>query len=283
MNTSENPTPSPPRESDLAAECLASPPLPEDAAYKEARYGSTLLSALTVKRGEGIGKPCGRYLSLSFPSPLVWVAEEERELLFLISQSLRFFFSPPPVRLLVAGLGNRRLTADSLGAATAELVDASGALPSSLGEKFGVSPPTRIGVCVPDVFAKTGIESVRTIAAAAKLFRADAVLVFDALAAKEKERLLSVIEFTDTGTVPGGGVKSGSAALTSATVGVPVVAVGIPTVVRTDGAHFLVPRDLEAGVRTLSLLLAEATNRTFAGMGDAADPLIEHLFSEECL
>ena len=267
--------------SDLATECLSRAISSEEASYNEKTVGCVTLSALTVKSERNpAGKPRGRYLALSFPSPAFWVEKERMELLSLFSLSLRFFFSPPPSRLLIAGLGNRRLTADSLGVAVADMIDATAAMPAALVEKFGIAPLTKTGVSIPDVFAKTGIESVHTVSSAASLFVADAVLAFDALAAKEKAKLLSVIELTDTGTVPGGGVKRGSLALSRESLGIPVISVGVPTVMRTEDSYFLVPQDLEEGIRALASLLAEAVNTVFSAKDAPHDTTIEQLFSE---
>ena len=268
--------------SDLATECLSRAFQDENASYRERIIGKVTLSALTVKKEKGrIGKPRGRYLALSFPPPTLWTKTERAELLRLFSLALRFFCLPLPSRLLIAGLGNRRLTADSLGVAVADLIEASAPLPLEIAERFGIPPATKTGVCIPDVFAKTGIESARTVEAAASLFEADTVLAFDALAAKAPQKLLSVIEITDTGTVPGGGVKRPSLALSRETLGIPVISVGVPTVVRKDGACFLVPQDLEEGVRALASLLSEAVNTVFSSCEASCDSTIEELFSKE--
>ncbi len=272
-----------PGESDLAYERHRADPKKEGVFYKEARVGDILFSALTVSEaGEAaVGKPKGRYLSLHF-SPSSFLTDEQKESIQLaFCAALRYFFEVPPKRLLVAGLGNRRLTADSLGPLTADKIEVSATIPPSLSEELGFSLPTRVGVSVPDVFAKTGIESVRSIEAAAALFEADALLVFDALAATEPRRLLSAIEICDSGTVPGGGVKNSRLALSEAMLGIPVVSVGVPCVVRTKGDFFLVPRSLEEGVHALSEILAGASNLAFSPFPPAYPFALKNLFSEE--
>lgn len=272
------------RETDLALERRRASGERRGITYKEAAYGEIRFTALTVgKEAVASEMPCGRTLSVSFPTPFFFSEAEKEETRNALRLALQAFFPTPPSRLLVAGLGNRRLTADSLGPLTAERVEVSAALPKALAECFGIENETRVAVCVPDVFARTGIESVRSVEAAARLFEADALLAFDALAARDKERLFRVVEFTDTGTVPGGGVKRGTLTLSQKTLGIPVVAVGVPTVVRADGAHFLVPSDMEECVEALASLLAEAVNLHFGGALPVEGACLEELFEEETL
>lgn len=268
--------------SDLALDRHRAAPRGRGVTYREASLGGVHFSALTVGKGaKDFGKPEGRYLSLGFSVPALWSEEDAEELTLAMRLALRFFFKTAPRRLLVAGLGNRRLTADSLGPLVTEHVSATAALPEAIFTQFGASIDTRVAVCAPDVFSRTGIESVHAVEATSALFRADAVLAFDALATVDKGRLLRVIELTDTGTVPGGGVKQGKAALTEGALGIPVVAVGVPTVVRTDGEHFLVPRDLEEGVSALARLLSRAVDLAFGeGVPDTGFSIDELFVSE---
>lgn len=250
--------------------------------YKEGVRDGVRLSALTVKEGaKEDGHPAGKTLSLSFSSPYLWDEGERRAVRDAFALGLKYFFPTLPSRLLVTGLGNRRLTADSLGPVTAEGVEVSAVLPEELLAKFEIPITTRVAVYVPDVFSKTGMESARLIEGAARLFQADAVLAFDALAARERERLFRVVEITDTGTVPGGGVKQGALSLSRESLGIPVIAVGVPTVVRVDEEHFLVIRDMEECVREIASLLSETVNLVFEGGDAPSDSAVADLFEEE--
>ena len=266
-------------ESDLALDRHRAAPDQKGVFYREARFGGVLFSALTVKReGAQLGKPCGRYLSLGFAPPALWSEEEKEEITLALRLALLAFFDAPK-RVLVAGLGNRRLTADSLGPRVAERVSATASLPSRLLAGFGAAPEVAVAVSVPDVFARTGIESVRTVEAACALSGAQALLALDALATSARERLLRTVEITDTGTVPGGGVKRGKEALTRERLGIPTVALGVPTVVRMDEEHFLVPRDLEEGVDALAEVLSRAIDLAFGEAPPSVDFRVESLFS----
>ena len=271
------------RETDLALERKRLSSSEKGVFYKETVCGDIRFTALSVRdEAAREGERPGRTLSLSLPPPFLWTESERDTVRDALRLALQFFFPAPPRRLLVTGLGNRRLTADCLGPLTAEKIEVRAALPEALLTQFGLASSTRIAVCVHDVFSKTGIESVRSIEAAARLFDAEAILAFDALAARETKRLLRVIEITDTGTVPGGGVKRGTLSLSKKELGIPVIAVGIPTVVRADEEHFLVLRDMEEHMEALSAVLADATNLTFGNAERLEDTTVTTLFGEVC-
>ncbi len=269
-------------ESDLAAERHALLRHARGTRYREAGVGEIRFSLLQVS-AEGaaaLGRPAGRYLSLHFPSPPLWLPGSREALGEALLAALLYFFPTPPDRLLVAGVGNRRLTADSLGPLAAEGVEATAVLPP--GVRQALSPTaSAVGVCVPDVFARTGIESVATVKAAKESFFADALLVFDALAASDSERLLTTVELCDSGTVPGSGVKNSRHALSPASLRVPVVAVGVPCVMRLRGGLFVVPEALEEGVRALASVLADTTNLFFGGEPPSPSFTVEGLFKKE--
>ena len=261
--------------SDLALERRRRDPKEEGVFYKETVLWGIRFTALTVT-GE-CDLPKGKTLSISLPDGLAWSESERKHLLNALRQALRVFFPTPCARLLVAGLGNRRLTADALGPKVAELVEVSALLPEAvLPRGF-----TRVAVCIPDVLSQTGIESVSTVAAAAKIHRADALLTVDALAARDRERLFRVIEITDTGTVPGGGVKRGKLSLSREKLGIPVVSIGVPTVVRVGEEHFLVVRGMEEELDTLSPLIAAAIDLHFSGSPLREEKAISSLFDAE--
>lgn len=269
-------------DSDLAKERADPAQMRSEGALREEDFGAFHLSALTVTEAAShrFGRPAGRYLSLDFSPYLLFAEETAEELAGALSAILAFFLSPLPSRVLVAGLGNRRLTADAYGPLTAEGITATAALPEKAGA-FGLSPPVRTAVYVPDVLARTGIDSVQSVCAAARLAKAEALIAIDALATAERENLLSVLEITDTGTVPGGGVKQGKEALSRASLGIPVTAIGLPTVVRADAAHFIVPRDLETGVAELARITAHAIELALSGHAPPPPFPLEELFSKE--
>lgn len=189
--------------------------------------------------------------------------------------------------VLVAGLGNRFITADSVGPRTADLVTVTnhavteGTLPALLGCR-------RVCALAPGVLGQTGLEAAQLIADAVQSSGAEAVIAVDALAARSTERLGTTLQISSAGIRPGSGIGNHRAALTRETLGVPVIAMGVPTVVdcatlledamhrahiRTPDEHwenalrqgreFIVsPRETDLIVSSAAELLADTLNRT---------------------
>lgn len=133
--------------------------------------------------------------------------------------------------VMVAGLGNADMTADAVGPETALRVPATQHLREfevGLYEALGCSAVT---VIAPGVLGQTGVESAELLRGAVRAARPDLVIAVDALAAKSCERLGRTIQLSDSGITPGSGVGNERRALTKATLGVPVISVGVPTVV----------------------------------------------------
>lgn len=275
----ENENKIPLRDTDLAAERKRAP-REKGVRYKEGMLGDIRLTALTVTEdAEDARLPVGRTLSLALSPALLWTEEEREAVICALRLGLQFFFSPLPERLLVVGLGNRRLMLDCLGPLTAERVEASAALPALLKKCLTAKESTSIAVFQPDVFSKTGIESGQAVKAAVGVHSADAVLAIDALAARDPSRIFRVIEITDTGTVPGSGVGNGTLALTEKVLGVPVISIGVPVVARAGGDCFTVLRSTEDEQEVVAALLSAAINLHFGGVPPLSDGTVFSLFS----
>ena len=167
---------------------------------------------------------------------------------------------------LVVGLGNRAITPDAIGPRAAESILATRHLRERDAELFASFRP----VCVlsPGVLGTTGIEAARMVKSIAEDLEPDVVIAVDALACSEPERLCRTIQITDSGITPGSGVGNDREALNKDTLGAPVIAVGVPTVmdVRTvsdsDALEglFVTPRDIDTTVSDFSKLIGYAVN-----------------------
>lgn len=162
---------------------------------------------------------------------------------------------------LVVGLGNRAITPDAVGPKAMESVLATRHLRQQMAQTF--SDFRSVSVLSPGVLGNTGVEAGEMVQALAQDLSPGVILAVDALACSEPERLCRTVQITDTGITPGSGVGNHRAALDRNALGVPVIALGIPTVmdIRTlsdspslDGM-FVTPRDIDTVVSDFSKLV----------------------------
>ena len=180
-----------------------------------------------------IGKPQGRYLTLELDALIRREEDAFPRACKALSTLLRELLPRPnngPV--LIAGLGNRMITPDAIGPQTADHVIATRHLVAQSPDIFADWRP--VSALAPGVLGQTGVETGEVICGVLDRVRPATVIAVDALAAGRLSRLLRTVQLADTGITPGAGVGNARAALNEETLGVPVIAVGVPTVV--DGA-----------------------------------------------
>lgn len=180
-----------------------------------------------------IGKPQGRYLTLELDALIRREEDAFPRACKALSTLLRELLPRPndgPV--LIAGLGNRMITPDAIGPQTADHVIATRHLVAQSPAIFADWRP--VSALAPGVLGQTGVETGEVICGVLDRVCPAAVIAVDALAAGRLSRLLRTVQLADTGITPGAGVGNARAALNEETLGVPVIAVGVPTVV--DGA-----------------------------------------------
>ena len=180
-----------------------------------------------------IGKPQGRYLTLELDALIRREEDAFPRACKALSTLLRELLPHPndgPV--LIVGLGNRMITPDAIGPQTADHVIATRHLVAQSPAIFADWRP--VSALAPGVLGQTGVETGEVICGVLDRVRPAAVIAVDALAAGRLSRLLRTVQLADTGITPGAGVGNARAALNEETLGVPVIAVGVPTVV--DGA-----------------------------------------------
>ena len=180
-----------------------------------------------------IGKPQGRYLTLELDALIRREEDAFPRACKALSTLLRELLPHPndgPV--LIAGLGNRMITPDAIGPQTTDHVIATRHLVAQSPAIFADWRP--VSALAPGVLGQTGVETGEVICGVLDRVRPAAVIAVDALAAGRLSRLLRTVQLADTGITPGAGVGNARAALNEQTLSVPVIAVGVPTVV--DGA-----------------------------------------------
>ncbi len=232
---------------DLAKEIFdkISPDYPKKRSFL---FGKTEISEILIETkadSEIFGKPLGKYVTVEadFPrKPFENFYEEANAVAFELRKML-----PRGGTVLAVGLGNSFLTADSLGPLTAEKL--------CCGEFFG----RKLCSVTAGVFGRTAVEPRLLIAALTKALSPDAVLLIDSLAAENIDCVCRSVQLCDSGLSPGSGLSAEKHPISKETLGVPVVAIGTPTVTRiSSDSVFVSPNDIDILVKRCAKLLSLA-------------------------
>lgn len=156
--------------------------------------------------------------------------------------------------ILVAGLGNREVTPDSLGVCVVDKLNVTRHVKIIDKNMFDVTCSSSVSAVTCGVFGKTGIEAIEQLRGLIAQISPDVIIAVDALAAREYVRLGSVIQLSDAGIVPGSGIGNGRDELSANTLGIPVISIGVPTVVSAatfvcDSLEFLGYSELDKKMR----------------------------------
>lgn len=211
---------------------------------------------ITNKKGEKLfGKPMGKYVTIEAMELSVADAFYEQEVSRLTAEIIEKLIDDNANRkskmtVLVAGLGNKEVTADALGPLVVENISVDRHM-GNLKNGIWLSGLT------PGVMAQTGMETAQIIKGVVNELKPDIVIAIDALAARSSNRLNTTIQISDRGINPGSGVGNHRLEINQKTLGVPVVAVGVPTVIAVPT---IVSDTME------NLLKAIATFKTFRGV-----------------
>ena len=188
----------------------------------------------TKNAAKVMGKPVGTYVTMEAPAMVEPDEEYHREISDCLAEEL---LNMLPGReeeqsVLVVGLGNREVTADALGPQVVDNLFITRHIVREYGKAaYNCDRMNLISALEPGVMAKTGMETAEIVKGVVAETAPDVVIVIDALAARSTKRLNRTIQITNTGIQPGSGVGNHRNALTEESLGVPVIAIGIPTVV----------------------------------------------------
>ena len=238
---------------------------------REETEGGVKITSVEILDEEGeraLGKPRGTYVTLEcMPAhePAAFAAQSA-----LLSRHIRALL-PVGAHVLVAGLGNDSITPDALGPKAASMVLATRHIRGEFARSAGLSDLRPTAVLSPGVLGQTGVESSEIIRGLCAMVRPAAVIVVDALACRSLSRLGCTVQVCDTGIAPGSGVGNHRQALNADTLGVPVIAIGVPTVVDaatiameltgSDNADTVLPqgRGMMVTPREIDLLIDRAS------------------------
>lgn len=257
--------------SDLAIESRELDPSATGVEEREVKNGSVKLSYMTLHESAAkqFGREPGEYVT-AFTGNLSAVSSDDTAA--VLSGEIRRFLPEGKGAVLVVGLGNQTVTPDALGPETAEKVLATRHISKETAVAIGLDHLTPVAVLAPGVLGQTGMETAEIIESVVAKINPRAVIAIDALTARSLSHLGSTVQLTDTGIAPGSGVKNHRTEISRKTLGVPVIAVGVPTVVHAEtlaeelgkaesGSELIVtPKDIDGILSKASAVLSLAIN-----------------------
>ena len=239
----------------------------------------------TENGAKAMGKPKGIYTTIEAPEMADGEDGYHREISKVLAEVLKTMMpqgEKEELSILVVGLGNREVTPDALGPKVVDNMLITRHVIQEFGKyALGEEHSNLISSIVPGVMAQTGMESVEIVRGVMKEAQPDYIVAVDALAARSVKRLNRTIQITNTGINPGSGVGNHRHALNQESMGVPVIAIGIPTVVDaativndaisgfyeeadcTLNSFFVTPKDIDESIKRLSFTVSEGLNLAF--------------------
>lgn len=251
------------------------------------------------KGADAMGKPIGTYITIEAPK----LSEEDESFHEPITKEIAKYITQlsgniKDKEILIAGLGNREVTPDALGPQVVDNLFITRHLIREFGQEFKKQNKLgSVSAISPGVMAQTGMEASEVLRGIIQETTPDLVIVIDALAARSIHRLNTTIQITDTGISPGSGVGNNRKALNKESLGVPVIALGVPTVVdaativndtmetfmskqgfaekeiyqfmsevneQTMCNMFVTPKNVDESIKRISFTISESLNKCFA-------------------
>jgi spore protease len=245
--------------SDLAVECGGGYSGKGAKVKEEERGGCgvTRLDILSREGAEAYGKPEGSYITISCGK--IWDMDDARtdEVGRVISDELKRMAKEMCGKrldgdfgVLVAGLGNSEITPDAIGPETVKRIEVTRHLHTLVPDIYNQLGTCEISALSPGVLGQTGIETVELVRGAAENAEPDLIIAIDALAARSVSRLATTIQLSDNGINPGSGIGNNRKSICRDTVGAPVLAIGVPTVV--DSSTLVYDALSKAGIDKIS-------------------------------
>ena len=271
----------------------------EETYNEEMEMRITEVKILTENGAKTMRKPIGTYITMEMQNLVLPDEEYHKDVSKELAKQIKSVLpiDKEEYTALVVGLGNRDVTPDALGPHTVDCLDITRHIVREYGKcALGNDTCQMISAIAPGVMAQTGMESFEIIKGIVDTIEADVVLVVDALAARNTKRLNRTIQIADTGIHPGSGVGNHRNEISKETLGVPVIAIGVPTVV--DAATivrdtmenlistldnedkyeimqdliaphlygmFVTPKDIDEAIDRIGVTIAEGLNLLFSG------------------
>lgn len=239
---------------------------------RKGSLGISRMKIISVSAARRLGKPCGTYITAE-GLPLTDSFRGADGQIHAVAEELDALL-PKKGDILVIGIGNTEITPDSLGPKSAARVLATRHIRGELARSTGLDRLRPVSVLSPGVLGRTGIEVGEVVSSLVKAIDPSAVIAIDALASASLSHLGRTVQLSDTGIAPGSGVGNHRLRLSRDSLGIPVIGIGVPTVVSagvlardisgqigTDGSDLIVtPREIDLLTERASRLIAMAIN-----------------------
>ncbi|MBE6729263.1 MAG: GPR endopeptidase [Ruminococcaceae bacterium] len=214
-------------------------------------------------------KPIGNYINIDIPDLLYHGGDYIELENTLISELKRLSFKNN--NFLVAGLGNRNITPDALGPAVAERILATRHISPYLKVQTGLTELKNVSVIQPGVLGQTGVETVEILKGVINVCGAECLIIIDSFAAASEKRLGTTVQICDSGISPGSGVGNDRKEISENTVGIPVIAIGVPTCLDAavlsncsqtgkKAPMIVTPREIDLLIDRASAVISNAVN-----------------------
>lgn len=237
--------------------------------------GIKLTSIEILNDKNNFNKPKGKYLSLDFKD--IYDDIERKNISYLLIDALKQLYKlHDESKVLIVGLGNNKIIADSLGPNVADKVVVTNHLFKIMPEDIN-DDLKRVCVFTPKVMGQTGLESADIVKAVSNIFKPDLTIIIDALASSSITRVNKVIQLSDTGIAPGSGVGNYRKEISEKTLNCKVIAIGVATVVEAnniineidssisikDSSYNLIltPKEIDEDIEHLSTIIATSINK----------------------
>lgn len=184
----------------------------------------------TTKSSQELNKPVGKYLTLHLEN-MRYSLENFENIIKTLAVEIKGLLNKNVKSALIVGLGNDAITPDALGTTAIKNIFATRHISKEIQKEIGLDGLFPVCAISPGVLGQTGIETAEIVKAVVNASKTDVVIIIDALAAKEINRLGNTIQISNTGISPGSGVLNARALISEQTLGVPVISIGVPMVV----------------------------------------------------
>ncbi|MBR2100034.1 MAG: GPR endopeptidase [Eubacterium sp.] len=229
----------------------------------------TTVSVINESGARAIEKPIGKYITLEVSS-FVNNTDIFDGRLEEFSRVLKSMLPRKLSSVMVAGIGNINITADALGPRTQRYILSTRHIINDLNKLSGFEKLFPVCAISTGVLGETGIETSEIISGVAQRIKPSCIIAVDALAATSESRLGTTVQFSSSGIVPGSGVGNHRNEISQKTIGIPVIGIGIPTVVNTaifsknEGSQtYVTPREIDKITEQGAKLIGMGINACF--------------------